>query len=187
MLPKMFIVSALAALVLSACGSSGVSQNTSDALGQGQTQFTSLCASCHSVNGTGSDLAPSIIGLPGDAIKAQIRNPNGAMPAFSAEVLSDANLDLLVQFVLSLGGSDETADEEITPSEQEKVHLMAAYEAIADYQNMDRETAINRLQQAIALASGTAAAKYTELIEAIQDGKAGTARYELEELLGITD
>jgi hypothetical protein len=64
---------------------------------------------------------------------------------------------------------------------------MAALEAIEDAENIDRELAINHLQQAMALASGAAAEIYAELIEDIESGKAGTARHELEELLGMMD
>jgi DNA-binding GntR family transcriptional regulator len=64
---------------------------------------------------------------------------------------------------------------------------LVAFEAIEDYQNMDREAAINHLQQAVALASSEAAEEYAELIEAIEDGKAGNARHELEEMLGMME
>ena len=87
--------------------------------------------------------------------------------------------------MLSLDSSEGEQDAAFTPSDEEMLHLMAAYEAIADSQNMDGELAINHLQQAMALASGAAAEKYAELIEDIESGKSGTARYELEELLGM--
>jgi mono/diheme cytochrome c family protein len=185
MTSKLPIVLALAALVLSGCGAAGSVQGSADALAQGETQFVSLCASCHGVDGTGSDIAPPVVGHPAEAITAQVRNPEGGMPAFSESLLSDPNLELLVQYVLSLGG--EETHTEIVPSEGEQVHLMAALEAIEDAENIDRELAINHLQQAMALASGAAAEIYAELIEDIESGKAGTARHELEELLGMMD
>lgn len=183
--PKFFTIFILAGLVLSACGSLGASLNASDALAQGKAQFVSLCASCHSVDGTGSDIAPSVIGHTAEAIAKQVRNPVGGMPAFSQGLLPDSDLELLVQYVVSLGG--EEAHPEIMPSEEEQIHLMAALEAIEDPQNVDREVAINHLQQAMALGTEEAAAVYAELIEAIENGKASTARHELEELLGMTD
>lgn len=185
MVPKLFTVLVLAGLVLSACASSAPSASTSDALAEGKDEFISQCASCHGVDGTGSDFAPSVIGRSAEVLTTQVRNPVGGMPAFPSAALSDANLDLLVQYVLSLNEGEE-AHEEITPSEEELVHLLAAFEAIEDYLNMDRETAISHLQQALALASSEAAAdEYAELIEDIEGGKAGNARHELEELLGV--
>ena len=184
---KLLIVLALAALVLSGCGASGSAQSSAEALAQGETQFMTFCAACHGADGTGSDIAPSVIGHPADDILAQVRSPIGAMPAFTSGTISDANLDLLVEYVLSLDSSEGEHDAAFTPSEQEMVHLLAAYEEIADSQNMDRELAINHMQQAVALASGAAAEKYAELIDAIEGGKVATARHELEELLGMMD
>jgi len=182
---KLPIVWALAALVLSGCGASGSAQVSADALAQGETQFVTFCAACHGVDGTGSDIAPSVIGHPADAILAQVRNPIGEMPAFTSGTISDTNLTPRRVCVLSLDSSEGEQDAAFTPSDEEMLHLMAAYEAIADSQNMDGELAINHLQQAMALASGAAAEKYAELIEDIESGKSGTARHELEELLGM--
>jgi mono/diheme cytochrome c family protein len=186
MSPKLFTIFLLVGLVLSACAPSGPSASASDAIAAGRGEFIAQCASCHSVDGTGSDMAPSVIGRSAEVLTTQVRNPVGGMPAFSSAVISDANLELLVQYVLSLNEGEEI-HKEITPTEEERVYLLVAFEAIEDYQNMDREAAINHLQQAVALASSEAAEEYAELIEAIEDGKAGNARHELEEMLGMME
>jgi len=62
-----------------------------------------------------------------------------------------------------------------------------AYEAIEDHENMDRETAITHLEQAVALASGEAAELFDKMLESIKAGKAGNARHELKALLGLAE
>ena len=148
MFPELFTIFLLVGFVLSACAPSGPSASASDALAEGSGEFIAQCASRHSVDGTGSNFAPSVVGRSAEVIAMQVRNPGGGMPAFSSALLSDEDLDLLVKYVLSLGG--EEAHEEIVPSEEEEIHLAAALEAIEDYQNMDREAAISHLQQAVA-------------------------------------
>lgn len=172
-------------LVLAACGSAGQSgATTSDA--QGQELFVSNCGECHGNDATGSDKAPTIIGHTIEKVKEQVRTPEGDMDAISPDKLSDSDLELIAQFVASLGAGEE-AHEEITFSDEERTHLMAAYEAIKDKDNIDRETAVQHLEQADALATDEAAKLYEELIEAIEAKKAGTARHELKELLGLMD
>lgn len=191
MLSKLRSVLFLAALVLSACAPSGAAQNASDSMTQGRGQYVALCASCHGVDAAGSDLAPSVIGRNADAIRAQVRNPVGEMPSFTPALLSDNDLELVIQYVLSqaeVGDEEhEHEEEEIAPTEEERVHLMAAFEAIEDYGTMDREAAIAHLQQAFALSTGEKAEMYAELIEFLENNKAGNARHELEELLGMME
>lgn len=182
MFPKFFFILVLSSLLLAACA-----QSPADALALGKAQYVSQCASCHSVDASGSDRAPAALGFSAGDIMAQVRDPEGEMPAFPAELLSDEDLALIVQYMLSLSPEGETAHEEIEPSAAEKVHLLAAFEAIEDYRSMDRELAISHLQEAIALASVEAAEEYEELIEAIENGKAGIARHELEEMLGMME
>ena len=182
---------ALVGVVLVACGT-GVSADPIDA---GRNSFVSQCASCHSVDGTGSDRAPTVLGRSEELLVAQVRDPEGEMPAFSIGVLPDDELDLIVHYVSSLEDVTDSdhaeehgeAMEEFQPSEAEEVHLFAAFEAIEDYMNMDRQVAITHIQQAISLASAEAAQEYAELIDSIEDGKAGNARHELEEMLGMME
>ena len=188
---RMIPIFSIVGLVLVACGT-GVSADPIDA---GRNAFVSQCASCHSVDGTGSDRASTVLGRGEELLVAQVRNPQGEMPTFSTDILSDDELDFIVQYVSSLGevaGSDHAdehgeAHEEFQASQAEEVHLIAAFEAIEDYMNMDRQAAINHIQQAISLASGEAAEEYAALIDSIEDGKAGNARHELEEMLGMMD
>lgn len=185
MIRKLLPLFVLASFVLAACGTSEPSQAGSGPLAQGKTKFDVLCASCHGGDGTGSGSAPSILGHDAEEISLQVRNPEGNMPTFSPTLLSDNDLELLVQYAMSLSAERGEAHTDILPGEEEKAHLMAAYEAISDSQNVDSEAAINHLQQAIALATDEAASVYAEIVDYIEFGNAHDANHELEELLGL--
>lgn len=173
------------ALVLAACGSTGEPKSELPA-NQGQELFVLNCGECHGNDATGTDEAPAILGHTLEQVKEQVRTPEGDMEAISPEKLSDADLEIIAQFVASMGSGEE-AHEEMMLSDEERTHLMAAYEAIKDKDNMDRETAIQHLEQADALATGESAEFYEEMIELIEAKKAGTVRHELKELLGMME
>jgi len=187
MFPKMFAIFVLSSLVLAACGASGSSQSVSDPLAQGKTKFDALCASCHGEDGTGRGSAPSIFGHDAEEIRLQVRNPAGKMPAFASTLLADDDLERLVQYAMNLSPEREEAHTGIVPGEEEKAHLMAAYESINDSPEPDSEAAINHLQQAIALATDEAASVYAEIVNYIEFGNAHDANHELAELLGMTE
>jgi hypothetical protein len=147
--------------------------------------FALNCGECHSEDGTGTDEAPAVLGHTADQVKEQVRTPEGDMDAIAADKLSDADLALLAEYVASLGG--EEAHPAIEPSEEERVHLEAAFEAIEDYENMDRQAAVTHLEQAVALATGEAAELYEDMLASVKAEKAGNARHELRELLGMVE
>ncbi len=173
-------------LVLAACGSTGEPKSELPA-NQGQELFALNCGECHGNDGTGTDEAPTILGHTLEQVKEQVRTPEGDMEAILPEKLSDADLELIAQFVVSLGSGEEAHGGEISLSDEERIHLMAAYEAIEDHENMDREAGIEHLEQAAALATGESAEFYEEMISLIEAKKAGTARHELKELLGLME
>jgi mono/diheme cytochrome c family protein len=185
MISKSLAFFVLAGFVLAACGSSAPYQALSDAPAQSKTQFDTFCARCHGSDGTGSASAPSILGHDAEEIMSQVRNPEGNMPAFSSTLLSDSDLELLVQYALSLDAGREEAHADFMPGDEEKAHLMAAYEAINDSETMDSQVALNHLQQAMALATDEAITVYDEIIELIESGDTHNVSHELEELLGM--
>lgn len=187
MIAKLLALFVVAGFVLAACASSARSQAVSDPLAQGKTKFDVLCASCHGGDGTGSGSAPSILGHDVEEIRLQVRNPEGNMPSFSSTLLSDSDLEVLVQYALSLSAKREEAQTDIMLGEEEKAHLMAAYEAINDSLELDSEAAINHLQQAIALATDEVASVYAEIVNYIELGNAHDANHELQELLGMEE
>ena len=188
MFRKLLPVLVVATLILTGCsGGSPAQSNAAVAAvpAKGQEVFKTNCGECHGDDGSGTDEAPALAGHTADAVTKQVRTPEGDMKAVPPDKLSDADLTLIAQYVVSLGGKDAHPD--IKPSDEEKTHLMAAYEAIKDKDQMDRQTAINHLNQAMALASGDASMVYTDMVSAIKANKAGNARHELKDLLGLME
>ena len=186
MLHKLLPLLTLATLILAACGGSPAQPGSAaSASTPGQALFATNCGECHSDDGSGTDEAPAVKGHTVEQVLEQVRAPEGDMDAIPTGKLSDADLSLIAQYVTSLGGGEAHPD--IMPTDEERAHLEAAYQAIEDHENMDRETAVTHLDQAVALASGESADLYQELIDSIQAKKAGVARHELKELLGMEE
>jgi mono/diheme cytochrome c family protein len=66
----------------------------------GQQVFMRNCYQCHP--GGNAGLGPSLNGLPGFAIRTQVRNGFGAMPAFDDKRISDQDLGNVVAYLKSL-------------------------------------------------------------------------------------
>lgn len=133
-------LTALAILALTACGGGGSSGGTSEgtttgggetagggdadagttaaaspyagAIGStdvahGETKFTARCGGCHN-NG-----APALanIGWTAERMRRQIREGEGEMPAISAERLSDADMEAVLAYLVTIGAITETAAE----------------------------------------------------------------------------
>jgi mono/diheme cytochrome c family protein len=69
---------------------------------QGQVLFMRECNGCHP--GGAGGLGPGIANkpLPGLAMRTQIREGVGAMPAFTKQMLSDADVDAIVDYLNAL-------------------------------------------------------------------------------------
>jgi mono/diheme cytochrome c family protein len=80
----------------------------------GATLFEKFtCSGCHGPNGEGG-VGPALnqVELPADEIKQVTRNGQGAMMGFKLDVMSDAELDAIVQYVQALGrGEVETGSQ----------------------------------------------------------------------------
>jgi mono/diheme cytochrome c family protein len=189
MLSKLIPIALSLTLLLAACSPAqpqpAAQAPDEAALAQGKALFATNCGECHSNDGSGSNEAPAVLGHTAEQVKAQVRNAEGAMQAIPPDKLSDADLERVAAFIASLPG--EEAHPDIRPSEEERVHLEAALEAIEDYEHMTPPVAIAHLEQAVALTSGETAAFYEALVDSIQAEKAGNARHELKELLGLED
>ncbi len=75
--------------------------------GSGKTEFVKHgCWQCHGFEGQGSTASSGgrVIAdtqLPLEAFKAYVRDPNGAMPPFHKEILSDSDLDDIYAYLES--------------------------------------------------------------------------------------
>lgn len=103
----------LFALVVTACSArKGVPYTEplpaeSEEVQQGKVLFNQYCNTCHP-NGT-AGLGPALNDkpLPGFAIRYQIRNGIGAMPAFSEEIISDEESKKIVRYLKELRKLDK--------------------------------------------------------------------------------
>lgn len=94
-------------------------------LAEGRALFAKSCAACHGANGEGTAIGPKIAGHSIAATKTQVRNPVGSMPAFTAAQLSDADLEKVASFILSLGPALAPAADWETAAPETIHHWMA--------------------------------------------------------------
>ncbi len=67
----------------------------------GDMVFRRSCVGCHGPQGWGTMFGAPIVGVPSERVKAQVREaaPPMAMPGFGPELISDSELQLLVEYV----------------------------------------------------------------------------------------
>jgi len=61
------------------------------------------CAACHGADARGAGVGPPLLGVPREEIRRKVREPQGAMPAYSPERLSDEDLEQIIRYLESLG------------------------------------------------------------------------------------
>lgn len=101
---------------------------SSDEVTRAKQLYTQLaCFSCHGADYEGNS-GPIIVGLPVQTIIDQVRNgaPNGEMPAFDQNMISDADLEILAKFLNSL----TIADTSVVIPDEVRTHLQQAYDAL---------------------------------------------------------
>ena len=99
--------SAVAGLVISAAGCGSARKEEIPAtrfrddpqLRRGQVVFMQTCNQCHVGGGPGLGPGLNDKPLPGFAIKTQVREGAGTMPAFPKSEISDDDLDALVKYM----------------------------------------------------------------------------------------
>ena len=100
-------------LVVAGCGSArrGVPvqpplEASTAQVAEGQRVFMQFCNGCHPGGEAGVGVALNNKPLPGLVIHVQVRNGFGSMPAFSEEVIGDAELDALIAYLKRLRRHD---------------------------------------------------------------------------------
>jgi mono/diheme cytochrome c family protein len=75
---------------------------TGDAVHDGGLLFFQYgCASCHGASGAGGAVGKDLSDASANKIKTKVRDGPKGMPAFSADALSDADMEKLIAFVQS--------------------------------------------------------------------------------------
>ena len=122
------------------------SQLPSDEVARAQQLYTQLgCFACHGAEYEGNQ-GPIIVGLPVQSIIAQVRNgaPEGEMPAFDQNTVSDADLELLAKYLNSL----TLADTATVIPDAVRSHLEMAYDALKAGDKAGVETHLQAALQA---------------------------------------
>ena len=99
----------IVAVSLPGCGSARRSEpiagplQVSDArVAQGKLVFMRHCNQCHSEGEAALGPALNNFPAPGFLVKFQVRNGLGAMPAFPPDKINDAELDVLVDYIMAM-------------------------------------------------------------------------------------
>lgn len=150
-------------------------------LAEGKAMYTKSCAACHGPNGEGTSFAPKVAGHGVSGTKVQARNPIGSMPAFTQAQLSDADLDKVAGFLLSLGPATGAALE-WEKAAPETIHHWMAMVAI---KGNDVPEARLHLEEALAFVKEPR--KKSEMEKALDflaKGDLHAAEDEIEEMAG---
>lgn len=106
---------AFAAPAFAQSAGQGAAPSADDA-GQGKDIFMKeACYTCHGTAGEGGAMGPQIahVGLTADAIKQQLRDPQAQMPAYTAKVLSDAQVADIAAYIQSLSQGPKPTGKDI--------------------------------------------------------------------------
>ncbi|MCZ7574239.1 MAG: c-type cytochrome [Ardenticatenaceae bacterium] len=86
-----------------ASSSEGAQSEAVSDIDQGAQLFQSKgCIACHGPGAQGTALAPSLVGKTAEEVRRQVRTPKKQMPPFSIAMLSDNELETIIQYIESL-------------------------------------------------------------------------------------
>lgn len=176
------LVASMALAVLAAC-SSGDAATAKTAPGDTPTGarlfLTNGCSTCHGQDAIGSDVAPALPGHTEDQVVRQVRSPVGRMPAYSQSQISDAELDLIADYIVSLGGGGE--HQEPVSLGDDEVIAMHHWMALDAIQADNLTEASHHLDHVIEMIHESAHVSVMEEIEqAVTSGELHDAEHLLE-------
>ncbi|MBI2328990.1 MAG: cytochrome c [Chloroflexi bacterium] len=182
-----FSVAVIPALLLAACGKATPVTTppppppTTAPQIEGKALYTAKCAVCHGPNAEGTAAGPPIAGHSLSAVKMQVRNPMGNMPAFSPAQLGDSDLNEIAEFIASLG----MAKAPVPEWEKQTTETMHHWMALLAIKGGDAADARHHLQDALTLIQEPV--KKTEMEKALNmmaQGNMHDAEHEIEEMAG---
>ena len=86
------------------------------------------CVACHGADARGSSFAPALPGHTGEQVRRYVRNPQGAMPRFDLDKLSDAELSALGVYIEGLSATTHVAGPD--PATAIEMHHWLAHHAL---------------------------------------------------------
>ncbi|MBI4295706.1 MAG: cytochrome c [Chloroflexi bacterium] len=148
---------------------------------EGQLLYTQKCASCHGAKGEGTTIAPAVAGHSMAALKTQVRNPMGKMPAFPASQISDHDLDEIAEFIAGMAKAKAPV-QEWEKAASETIHHWMALVAI---KSNDPQDATHHLRDALTfIKEPTRKTNMEKAIKLIAQGNMHDAEHEIEEMVG---
>lgn len=148
---------------------------------EGKALYAQKCAVCHGPNGEGTALGPKVAGHSASAVKTQLRNPVGTMPAFTQAQLGDADANKVAVFIASL----EPAMARPLEWEAAAPETMHHWMALLAIKTNDTADARHHLEDVLALIKEPVHETQTrEALDLINQGKLHYAEHEIEEMAG---
>ena len=148
---------------------------------EGYAQFVEAgCTVCHGDNAEGG-VGPALAGHTREQVFAQVRNPRGAMPAFTDETVSDADLEKIVAYIVNLGppaAGHMHMDFEATGSAT--AHLMLAFRALKSDNQPD---ATHHLQHVLEIADDEGREHFEAILADLEAGDLHDVEHAIEDLL----
>lgn len=173
------------AILVAACSADATPTPTAppDPLEAGEQLFrTAGCAVCHGQDALGTGAGPALPGHTEDQVLRQVRSPVGRMPAFSASQVSDEELDLIADYIISLGGGNGHV--EPTTLGEDEVLVMHHWMALDAIQTENLDEADHHIQHIIsAVQDDEHLNLMEEIAAAVSSGDLHDAEHLLEELL----
>lgn len=138
------------------------------------------CVACHGDNAEGG-IGPALAGHTREQVFAQVRNPQGAMPAFSEDQVSDDDLEKIAAYIVSLGPPAEAhvhMDYEATGPETG--HLLLAFRALKSDNQLD---AIHHLQHVLDITDDEGRERFEAILADLEAGNLHDVEHAIEQLL----
>lgn len=140
------------------------------------------CAACHGDNAEGTDIGPSLPGHSAEVIARQIRAPLGSMPAYGANRLSDADVDLIVEYITSLAPPAEHVEPLDLPGQLAVHHWMALIAIDAG----DPDDALHHVEHIADTAQGDHRRAMQQAAELLRADQVGLAEDTIQDMLAGT-
>lgn len=172
------------AILVAACSADATPTPTAaDPLEAGERLFrTTGCAVCHGQDALGTGAGPALPGHTAEQVLRQVRSPVGRMPAFSASQVSDEELDLIADYIVSLVGGDGHV--EPTTLGGDEVLVMHHWMALNAIQTENLNEADHHIQHIISAVQDEERLNLMEEIAAAaSSGDLHDAEHMLEQLL----